>query len=336
MNTGQLKLVSWTLASVFGLGLAGYVGNYLLHRGTLEARVGGKEIQDVLSKVTPVEKKAEDIVSYDLVNAALYKFNWTGKAPPKPVEEVKPVAKVTPGTEPVSTLVQVLLIKEDPIDDSGSRAVIKYLPAAKVTMKDPAIVKHVGDTLDGSLDFISIGDITAAGVVFKFRDGKRADETVGVNELSRRLDMDTIAGTKGVLPATPEVRYPKGPRYGEAPDRTVRLSDTSFQIGTADMDDWNDNYQDYLTEVEHRQHRDPSTGKYDGIVLDKVPPGSVAAAHGAKDGDIIKSINGHPVNSTQEAISFVKNNKDKYDVWEVEVENKGKIRIVTYKVPKKK
>jgi PDZ domain-containing secreted protein len=51
---------------------------------------------------------------------------------------------------------------------------------------------------------------------------------------------------------------------------------------------------------------------------------------------VIKAINGHPVNSEQEAISFIKNNKDKYDVWEVEIENKGKTKIVTYKVPKKK
>jgi len=45
---------------------------------------------------------------------------------------------------------------------------------------------------------------------------------------------------------------------------------------------------------------------------------------------VIKSINGQPVNSVQEAISFVKVNKDKYSTWEVVVENKGKQRTVTY------
>ena len=49
-----------------------------------------------------------------------------------------------------------------------------------------------------------------------------------------------------------------------------------------------------------------------------------------KEGDVIKSINGQPVNSVQEAISFVKVNKDKYSTWEVVVENKGKQRTVTY------
>ena len=55
--------------------------------------------------------------------------------------------------------------------------------------------------------------------------------------------------------------------------------------------------------------------------------------HGGQDGDIIKSINGHPVTSTAEAITYVKNNEDKYNVWEVVVENKGKSRTVTYESP---
>jgi S1-C subfamily serine protease len=88
--------------------------------------------------------------------------------------------------------------------------------------------------------------------------------------------------------------------------------------------------------MQYDSHRDPKTGAYDGIEIRQVPAGSMAANHGAQAGDIIKSINGHPVKSVQEAINFAKNNANLYDVWEIEVENKGQIRIVTYKVPKKK
>ena len=42
------------------------------------------------------------------------------------------------------------------------------------------------------------------------------------------------------------------------------------------------------------------------------------------------------MNTVQEALSWAKQNKDKYDVWEVEIESKGKTKIITYKVPKKK
>ena len=48
---------------------------------------------------------------------------------------------------------------------------------------------------------------------------------------------------------------------------------------------------------------------------------------------MIKSINGTPVTQLSEAITFVKNNKDKYSTWEVVVENRGQTRTVIYETP---
>lgn len=337
MNTAQLKIISWSAALLFGAGLAAYVGDYLVHRAVLEKRVAREEIQGKLSKVPNVEKKAEDIVSYERVNEVLYKLNWTAKAAAKPPPPTAPVEVAKPGTEPVSALLKVLLVKADASDDSGSRAVIKYQPAARVTLKDPTVVKHVGDKLDAPCDWITVAAILPSGVRFKFADSKRGEELVVPNEFEHRLDMETLAALGPGAPLRPtEITFKRGPNYDKDPEHTVRLDDDSFAIGTADMDDWDENYEQHIAEIEFDRHRDPTTGKYDGIKLSSVPAGSVAAAYGAKEGDVIKSINGHPVNSTQEAISYVKNNKDKYDVWEVEVETKGKTHVVTYKVPKKK
>ena len=80
-------------------------------------------------------------------------------------------------------------------------------------------------------------------------------------------------------------------------------------------------------------HRDPRTGKFDGIEIQSVQAGGIAARHGAKEGDIIKSINGHPVTSSSEAITFVKNNQESTSTWIVVVENKGRERTVTYESP---
>ena len=66
-----------------------------------------------------------------------------------------------------------------------------------------------------------------------------------------------------------------------------------------------------------------------------VKPGSVASSHGLSNGDVVKSINGHPVTSKQEAITFVKNNKDVYDKWEVVVESKGRLKTLVYYSPNK-
>jgi C-terminal processing protease CtpA/Prc len=64
-----------------------------------------------------------------------------------------------------------------------------------------------------------------------------------------------------------------------------------------------------------------------------VAVGSIAERHGAQEGDVIKSINGHPVTSVQEAITFAKNHANEYTVWKIVVENKGKSRTVIYESP---
>ena len=85
--------------------------------------------------------------------------------------------------------------------------------------------------------------------------------------------------------------------------------------------------------MRHRRHRDPKTGKFDGIEIQSVVSGSAAARHGAQEGDVIRSINGHPVTSVSEAITFVKNHEGEYSTWEVIVSNRGVERTVTYYSP---
>jgi len=335
MNTAQLKAISWGSALLFGGGLAAYVGNYLVKREDFERRVAASEIQAKLAQVAAVEKKAEDIVAYDQVHETLYKYNWTGKPPPPPPEPDAPKGPEVPAVQPVSNLLKVLLVRADVALETESRAVIKYTPAARVTLKDQTVVKHVGDTLDAPNENISIAAILPEGVRFKFADSSRSEELVNVVEFEGRIDMSALAKGSSLLFSTP-ASFPRTTSFDQPPARTVSLGPDNWVLGTEDMLDWERDYTIYLTEIEHERHRDPATGKYDGILLKSVPPGSKAAAYGAKDGDVIKSINGHPVNSSQEAIAFVKNNKDKYDVWEVEVENKGKTKFVTYKSPKKK
>ncbi|MEM8711666.1 MAG: PDZ domain-containing protein, partial [Planctomycetota bacterium] len=76
-------------------------------------------------------------------------------------------------------------------------------------------------------------------------------------------------------------------------------------------------------------------GKRAGIKIESVKADSIAAQHGMQQGDIIKSINGYPVNSKQEAISFAKKNADRYKIWQIEVENMGRVRTEVYHSPEK-
>ena len=170
-------------------------------------------------------------------------------------------------------------------------------------------------------------------VVFAFDDEARDKESVSAAEFESNTAIVQV-GPDGVVVSAPRVGIPRVEGQAFVPGRTTMLGANRFVLGSEDMTYLNDNYAEVLArEVRTAQHRDPRTGKYDGIEIKEVSPGSVAARHGAQSGDVIKSINGQPVNSVQEAISFVKVNKDKYSSWEVVVENKGKQRTVTYESP---
>jgi S1-C subfamily serine protease len=82
--------------------------------------------------------------------------------------------------------------------------------------------------------------------------------------------------------------------------------------------------------VRHKSHFNRKKGRMEGIEITEVAPGSIAAQHGVKSGDVIVSVNGTPVNSVQEAISYAKNNADIYSVWTIVVSNAGYERTIVY------
>ena len=113
-----------------------------------------------------------------------------------------------------------------------------------------------------------------------------------------------------------------------------KISPTRFRLGTDDVASFEKNYSDILSgDLTYKRHRDPKTGRYDGIEITSVKAGSIVAQHGIPNGDVVKSIHGNAVNSQSEAIQFVKTHKDEYDTWEVVIENKGQTRTMTYNSP---
>ena len=128
----------------------------------------------------------------------------------------------------------------------------------------------------------------------------------------------------------PSITFPKAPDTLR-PGKTAEISTNRFRLGGDDVKEFGNRYQEILgREVETGRHQDPRTGKYDGIEIKGVQAGSIAERHGAQVGDVVKSINGHSVNSTQDAIHFVQVNQNQYTTWEVVIENHGKTRTVTY------
>ncbi|MCE9593351.1 MAG: hypothetical protein K8S98_04085 [Planctomycetes bacterium] len=342
MNTAQAKLFSWSAAGVLGLGLSAYMVHFAKSQDRTRQAVSTETMQKLLSSVTDdTEKRDDGPIDYQWIKSGWADLNWLGR--PK---EAAPIAKVddTPkvvaeNKSKLDNVVKIMAIYYDPESESETRTVIKYSSQAGVdpnVIKNGMVSKRVGDHLDAPLGHAKVIKIDGSGVEFGFDDEQREHEVLRPKELDL-LGRFVVLG-EGGQPIVPDVRaIPRSPTYGQWPKKTERIGQDKFRVGLDDAEYISKNFDKILVEeVRTVSHRDPVTQQRDGIQITDIKPGSTVEAHGGQSGDVIKSINGHPVKSEQEAIQFVKANADVYDKWEVEVENKGDTRIVIIYPPNKK
>jgi hypothetical protein len=337
MNLFSFKTLTWIASAALGTGLGLYVADFWKKKDTINQAVSRERMSEVLSNVDEIVTVVDkDTVALQggpySVYGALTDFPWPGRPPKveKPVD-VKPQEPTKPVDTPVASLIEVVMLKAAPMDDDGCSCVIKYKPEAKINLPDPQHIKRIGDTLDGNLDYISVVAVTGDGVEFAFKDSEREHEV-----LAPRSDVyfDIPLAQGGGVPQPGPREFARAPQGIFVPRETTKVGESQWYVGTDDAEFLAENWEMPLNEVQRQRHKDPRTGRYDGIQLVTVPPGSFAARHGFQSGDIVKSINGHPVNSEQEAISFAKQNADVYDRWEVVVESYGRERTLTYIPPK--
>ncbi len=336
MKIGQIKLLCYAVALVLvGLGAKDVLA-YVEAKGVNLHEKVAAEVEAALSKVDRKPAERTGIVSYDEVKRGFHKFNWTGEPPPAVVKGPGTGEIVKPKHAPVSDLILVLMVRFDTDDADQSSASIIYKTAAKMPTAAASAGQDLkkGDTLLPPHDWAKVAKITPKGVEFEFEEEGRANETIAPpNTAESEI---AFVGPDGVVRApTPNsiIRQSTGNVRKFRP-QTYERRPGEFRIGFEDQKEIGDNYPTILSqEIRHRRHRNPKTGQYDGIEIQSVTAGSFASRHGAQAGDIIRSINGHPVTSVAEAVSFVREHEGEYTTWEVEVENQGKIRTVTYESP---
>jgi len=348
MNLGLVKVVLW-LAS-FGL-LGGGVYAMVQHHQTAEARrlagVTAEEQTRILDQKPPEEKKLPEL-PYEPVKNAFHTMNWTGKPPEVKVEvEAAPPPVQVKRHEPVDRLLQVLFIQQDTNDPDRSIGVVKYIgKLSGYQTRDQADgrVLAVGDVLPMAFDYWKLVRVDASeGLTFTCLrpgdfDQAPADETVKPPvPISGDIPLIGGNGVTEIRSPFPEVDAQTAAALGDAwPTETVRVGRGQYILGTTDAERLETEYLDILsTDVRHRTWRNPRTGAHEGIEVLEVRPGSVLSDFGVVAGDVIKSVNGHPVSSVNEAITFAKNNADYYEVWEVVVANAGKERTITVSTPPK-
>jgi hypothetical protein len=334
MNIGQIKIVAWTAAALLTVALGAYVWSFAQRLEGLQSTPDREHVRSVLSAVQPVVVENSGQVDYADVRRLFHDLNWTGAVKVAPVVAEKEPENRVPEVTPVKDLLRVHSVMIDYSEPKLSSAFVRYKPKAGVSNKQlGASLVRVGESLAAPLDTIRIVSIDDAGVTFGFADEGRAHEALKPEPFDPDTQIVRVDADGVIAPVRRTgIAVVDAPAF--VPGKTTRLGQDKFVLGSEDLRSASENYLDILAnDVKMRQHRDPRTGRYDGVEITDVTPGSFAERHGASKGDVVKSINGHAVNSTSEAINFVKMNKDKYSTWEVVIENKGKTRTVTYESP---
>ena len=332
-NVGTLK----TLSYLTSFGLLGGIGYNLYdyyeneqHKNYFDQERAKAVLQGVKE---PVPAVARGLNYQEDIKPAIVDANWTGAPPPPPPEPTVegPKEPVEQPVIPVDDILDVITIIADSDDPAGSRCLIRMVDAAKPADSD--VWLFIGADLPKPHDHIAVLSIKPESVTFSFADEEREPEPIRPHVRSED-SMIVKADANGVVAALrPSLVGSASQGPGEVAPLHTTKQKGQYYVGTEDAKSFANDYEQILSrDISSETHYDKD-GKRAGIKITRVESDSIAAQHGGQSGDVIKSINGFPVSSKQEAIAFAKKNSDRYEIWQVEVENLGRTRTEVYHSP---
>lgn len=337
MNISAITNFIWLGSLAVGSALGYVLYDFKQNEAELTRQIESERIRTALEDNLEIpEIKDQVAYDFDVVEGVFHKMNWSGEKPPEPVEQKPVEVKPKPVTKkPVKDIVTVLFLRASTFDPEASQAFVFYKDAmVRLPSGEKTETLNVGDTLAAPHTAIVVQAITPEGVLFSFEDDdEREPELLKVPVVDDGLSIVEVGPDGVILPPSKGTIGSVATPTVYRPENTTLVRKNYYVIGTNDAARFERDYAGMIAQIDHGRHKDPVTRQYDGIEIKNVPAGSVAAQHGLKSGDVIKSINGHPVTSSQEAIQFAKNNSEKYKVWEIVIENKGAERTVTYESP---
>jgi hypothetical protein len=339
MNFAHVKLLSWAAALVTGLALGWTVFAHLQGRDTRDSAPTRDELRAVLDNVPEPEPPKEDRVDYERVLAAMRKADWTGR-PPRTEPEVAdtgPEPEVEEPPKRASELLEVIHLRVDSGRPERSMCFVRYVEMQLSMRPDKEAELKEGDSLPVPFAYVRVDEIEPDGVWFAFDDDARDREfLMPPGWDGDEIEIEVLAPGESAQLPDESATIPSYVGSLELPERTTRIGQNTYLIGEDDREYLEQNFHEMLAQdVRTRRWKNPQTGRYEGIELRSIAAGSVARNFGAREGDVIKSINGHPVSSKPDAIAFVKKeSKEKaVEEWNVVVENRGAERTVVIKTP---
>lgn len=120
----------------------------------------------------------------------------------------------------------------------------------------------------------------------------------------------------------------------EAPRGTkdvISTGDNTFSIKRADLLKYTNDLSSVLMQARAVPARDPNTGEISGFRILDMQPGSVYEQLGLQRMDVIKGVNGEPVDSVQKAMEMYNTLKNGNQV-KIQIERGGKLDTFTYDI----
>lgn len=332
MSITHYKGLTWLASVTIGAYLGYFVYDFFQSQAELKLPVSEEEQTRHLNDVPAVAPPKDDLVDYwKLVKPTWHDMDWTGKAPPAPEVIALEQGPQEIPKQKVADLLAVLLVQVDGGAPEQSMAQVRYLDPQLQGANpdlDDAVLRE-GQKLDSPHDYAQVSRITRDGVSFLFLDdeggpdAEREEELVLTSQLEGSERIVRVGPGGAILPTRPDIPTASQSRPFRVPPETILIGKDHYLVGVDDRLHMAENYTKILAEIRYDKHRDPKTGKVDGIEIKEVPKGSFAAKYGAKQGQVVKSVNGHPVTSVNEAISYAKQNQDNYDVWVIVYTEQG-------------
>jgi hypothetical protein len=336
MTPRRIKALTWFAAYLAGGALVFTVADFLRHRSAYERPVPKDELEKVVKGVEEPEPPQDDRVPVKSINQVFHSMNWTGKEDPKPVAQTnkgdQPLPRIT-----MASLLHVVVLQIDTTDPKASVAYVLYTPESRLQKPDGGLEERllrVGERLAAPHQYAMIDAIGLDGVRFVFDDKGREPETVAPARVpDDRLTIVMV--DQAILPDKGESRIATSANpVPYAPKRTTAIGRNEFQLGTDTVREVDQDYSRIISrDVSYKEARDPKSGKKIGLLITSVAPNSIPAEHGLTEGEVVKSINGHPVTSVADAVSFVKQNAESTNTWVVEFEKQGRSFSRTYYSP---
>lgn len=132
-----------------------------------------------------------------------------------------------------------------------------------------------------------------------------------------------------------KVQAPRFQRPGFGNEPAIQRAGNNFSVSRSDVKDQLNNYQSLLKTARAIPYTDPATGEPIGFKITQLQPGSLFQKLGLQPGDVIKGVNGEPMNSLNKALEVfanLKGNIDGLDKVSISVERNGSDQSLNYNV----